>query len=121
MKLIFAALAMLALISTIGPVDAHDIKSLHFHDQQLSHENGTLHFHGDQLSGQDKNQCFHNCIEQNGETAKSSCALQCGLAKSPGAGGKARDCGTEYKTCKKACDKDKACKEQCRAQRTSCI
>ena len=64
--------------------------------------------------------CFNDCIETNGTDAKGACARQCGLAG--GASQPKRDCGTEYKACKKACDKkDKECNKACRTARKSCF
>ncbi len=64
--------------------------------------------------------CFYKCIEQNGESAKASCAMDCGLVGG-GARGGGIDCGTAYKQCKKNCaSSDKVCKEQCRAMRRNC-
>ncbi|MEK9672927.1 MAG: hypothetical protein VW268_10565 [Rhodospirillaceae bacterium] len=116
---LFAALAVFALVLA-GPADAHDTGQLHFHGNQLSHDTGALHFHGDELSQYKAQMCFHNCIEQNGTTAKQSCALQCDVAKGPGMGGQQRDCGTEFKNCRKACAGNKDCFENCRTARKQC-
>ena len=64
--------------------------------------------------------CFNDCIETNGADAKGACARQCGVTG--GMNQPKRDCGAEYKACKKACDKkDKECKKVCRAARKSCV
>jgi len=63
--------------------------------------------------------CFNDCIETNGTDAKGACARQCGVAG--GMNQSKRDCGAEYKVCKKACGKkDKECKKACRAARKNC-
>ncbi len=134
MKPFLAALSVLALALTLGlatPAAAQDTGQPHYHGKQLAHDTGTLHFHGEQLTHDtgelhfhdeqlaNKNLCFHNCLEQNGATAKKSCAMQCGLAGG-GYGKPKRDCGTEFKNCKNACGKDKDCKKACRAARKQC-
>lgn len=84
-----------------------------------AHETGTLHFHGEQLSQQSSHVCFNNCIEQNGTTAKASCAMQCGLAKPPAAA-PTQDCGVAYKQCRQACGKDAACQKGCKDAQMQC-
>jgi hypothetical protein len=94
-----------------------------------AHDTGGLHFHGEQLSQNPSHTCFHNCIEQNGASAKASCAMQCGVAGNQGQGmgqgqgsgmGQGKDCGSLFKSCLKACGTDKACQSQCREARKQC-
>lgn len=84
-----------------------------------AHDTGALHFHGEQLSQQADQVCFHNCLQQYGAGAKSSCAMQCGLA-SPNAGGAKQDCGTAYKQCRTACGKDATCQKSCKDVQMGC-
>ena len=65
--------------------------------------------------------CFKNCLEQNGTTAKASCAMQCGLVKAPGNRGGGQDCGMRYKSCMQTCGSNNSCKSKCRKARSSCI
>ena len=104
------ALAALALVLGTGPAPVR------------AHDSGALHFHGEQLSQDQNHVCFRNCIEQNGTSAKASCAMQCGVAgnSGQGMGGGQRDCGTIYKNCRQACGADTACKDECRAARKQC-
>jgi hypothetical protein len=113
MKFLTGTIAALALALTLlaGPT-------------AQAHDTGKLHFHGEQLSQSPAHVCFNNCIEQNGTSAKQSCAMQCGLAgggmgQGGGQGG-GKDCGTLFKQCRKACGSDKACVDQCRDARKQC-
>jgi len=72
-----------------------------------------------QLAQNPAHVCFNDCVEENGTDAKGACARKCGLAG--GMSQPKRDCGTEYKACKKACGKkDKDCKKACRTTRKNC-
>tara|TARA_B100000513_G_scaffold154199_1_gene73001 strand:+ start:290 stop:637 length:348 start_codon:yes stop_codon:yes gene_type:complete len=114
MKTLFAALCLsfgLLVLASPATVSAHDTGKTHFHGEQLAQNQGHV--------------CFRNCIEQNGSSAKTSCAMQCGVAGNAGQGmgqgqGGQRDCGTAFKQCRKACGADQACQTQCREARKNC-
>ena len=65
--------------------------------------------------------CMQQCLDKHGANKQTACAIECGLTSGPVLGAPQRDCGIEYRECMKACGKDKACKEQCRTARQSCI
>ncbi len=66
-------------------------------------------------------QCLKTCMEKYGDDKKKTCALECGLGGGAGRGDKKPDCGIQYKACNKACGRDKACKDECRAKRRGCV
>jgi len=64
-------------------------------------------------------QCMADCIKAEGSSEKATCKSRCADVGG-GRPAKKIDCGTQYKQCRKACGKDKACKKACKAQQRSC-
>ena len=65
-------------------------------------------------------QCMEQCIRNEGKDEKDTCKMRCANVGTHG-GGK-RDCGQDYRACKKACPKkDKACAKVCKNTLMNCV
>ncbi len=65
-------------------------------------------------------QCMVDCIKSEGKDEKDTCKSRCAdipISADP----QNKDCMAIYKQCKKACEKDKECRQICKDALTNCV